>query len=88
MKMLRSALYQREVEKREEERQQLEQTKSDIAFGSQIRSYVLHPYTLVKDHRTDTETGNVDAVLDGDLDEFIAAYLKENGGSVGEDDGA
>jgi peptide chain release factor 2 len=87
MKMLRSALYQREVEKREEERQALEDSKSDIAFGSQIRSYVLHPYTMVKDHRTNVETGNVDAVLDGELDEFIESYLKENGGAGGDAEG-
>ena len=50
-------------------------TKKDIGFGSQIRSYVLHPYRLVKDHRTNVEVGNADGVLDGDLDEFIQAYL-------------
>jgi peptide chain release factor 2 len=52
----------------------------DIAWGSQIRSYVLHPYRLVKDHRTQMEKGNVDAVLDGDLDDLIEAYLMQEGG--------
>ena len=79
MKMLRAALYQRAVEEREQERKELRSTQKDIAFGSQIRSYVLHPYTMVKDHRTGVETSQVEAVLDGQLDEFIEAYLKENG---------
>jgi len=79
MKMLRAALYQRAVEEREAERQELEDTKKEIAWGSQIRSYVLHPYTMVKDHRTEVETGNVDGVLDGDLDPFIEAYLTGQG---------
>ncbi len=79
MKMLRSALYQRAVEEREEEKRELRSTQKDIAFGSQIRSYVLHPYRMVKDHRTEVETAQVDAVLDGELDEFIEAYLRENG---------
>ena len=51
----------------------------DINFGSQIRSYIMHPYTLVKDHRTNEENGNVTAVMDGDLDQFINAYLKQKG---------
>jgi peptide chain release factor 2 len=75
MKMLRAKLYQRELEKRQSEAQAYEAAKSDIAFGSQIRSYVLAPYRLVKDTRTEVEVGNVDAVLDGDLDDFIEAYL-------------
>ncbi len=75
-KVLKSRLYQLELEKRNKERQALEDSKMDIAWGSQIRSYVLHPYRLVKDHRTDTEIGNADAVLDGDLDPFIQAALK------------
>ena len=79
MKMLRSALYQRAVEEREEEKRELRSTQKDIAFGSQIRSYVLHPYTMVKDHRTGVETAQVESVLDGELDAFIEAYLKENG---------
>ena len=56
--------------------EQLGGEKRDIAFGSQIRSYVLHPYQMVKDHRTNVETGNVQAVLDGDLDQFVAAELR------------
>ncbi len=75
-KILKSRLYQLELEKRNKEKQALEDSKMDIAWGSQIRSYVLHPYRLVKDHRTDTEMGNADAVLDGDLDPFIQAALK------------
>jgi peptide chain release factor 2 len=74
-KILKSRLYQMEIEKRNKERQALEDSKMEIAWGSQIRSYVLHPYRLVKDHRTDTEIGNADAVLDGDLDPFIKAAL-------------
>ncbi len=79
MKMLQAALYQRAVEEREAERAVLEDAKKDIAWGNQIRSYVLQPYTMVKDHRTNTEIGNVDAVLDGRIDEFIEAYLQEAG---------
>ncbi|MEW6756837.1 MAG: peptide chain release factor 2 [Acidobacteriota bacterium] len=75
-KILKSRLYQLEIEKRNRERQALEDTKKDIAWGSQIRSYVLQPYRLVKDHRTDTEVGNADAVLDGAIDSFILAALK------------
>jgi peptide chain release factor 2 len=74
-KILKSRLYQMEIEKRNKERQALEDSKMEIAWGSQIRSYVLHPYRLVKDHRTNTEIGNADAVLDGDLDPFIKAAL-------------
>jgi peptide chain release factor 2 len=79
MKMLRAALYQRAVEEREQEKRELREDQKEIAFGSQIRSYVLHPYQMVKDHRTGVETGDVDGVLGGDLDEFIEAYLKQNG---------
>jgi peptide chain release factor 2 len=74
-KILKSRLYQLELENRAKERQVVENTKKDIAWGSQIRSYVLHPYRLVKDHRTDTEVGNADSVLDGNLDPFIKAAL-------------
>ena len=76
MKILRSKLYELEIEKRQKELDEAEGNKSEIAWGSQIRSYVLHPYRLVKDHRTRNETGDVDAVLDGDLDEFIQSYLQ------------
>ena len=75
-KILKSRLYQLELEKRAKERKALEDSKKDIAWGSQIRSYVLHPYRLVKDHRTEIEVGNADAVLDGNLDPFIKAALK------------
>jgi len=75
MKFLRSRLYELELRKRREAAQKLEDAKGDIAFGSQIRSYVLHPYRMVKDHRTKFEVGNADAVLDGDLDPFIKTYL-------------
>ncbi len=75
-KILKSRLYQLEIERRNKERQVLEDSKKEIAWGSQIRSYVLHPYRLVKDHRTEVEVGNADAVLDGDLDGFIKAALR------------
>lgn len=76
MKMLKAALYEAEIEKRKKEKQAVESTKMANEWGSQIRSYVLHPYQLVKDHRTTFETGNPQAVLDGKLDPFIEAYLK------------
>ena len=82
MKMLRAALYQREVEKQEAERAKVEASKSDNAWGSQIRSYVFQPYTMVNDHRTDLKITDVQRVMDGDLDPFIEAYLKEFGGHV------
>ncbi len=75
MKILYARIYQYYKEKEEEKNKALEDTKTDIAWGHQIRSYVFHPYKLIKDHRTDVETGNVDKVMDGDLDEFIEAYL-------------
>jgi peptide chain release factor 2 len=75
MQVLRSRLYELELEKRKAETAELEANKADISFGSQIRSYVLAPYQLVKDTRTKLERGNVDAVLGGDLDDFIKAYL-------------
>ncbi len=76
MKVLRSRLYDVEIKKRREEKEKREGLKKDIGFGSQIRSYVLHPYRLVKDHRTDVEVGDTDRVLDGDLSEFIEAFLQ------------
>ncbi len=75
MKILRARLYELEMEKQKEKMEVFAKTKKEIGFGSQIRSYVLHPYRMVKDHRTGHETGNTDAVLDGDLDGFIEAYL-------------
>jgi peptide chain release factor 2 len=75
LKMLKAKLYEIETQKREEQAAQYQANKSQIAWGSQIRSYVLAPYRLVKDVRTSHEEGNVDAVLDGSLDEFIEAYL-------------
>ena len=74
-KILRSRLYDEEMRKRNILRDEAEAQKMDVAFGSQIRSYVLAPYRMVKDHRTGVERGNVDAVLDGDLEEFITAKL-------------
>ena len=75
MKMLRSKLYQLEVEKRKEEQTAIEGEKKEIGFGSQIRSYVMQPYQMIKDLRTGHEVGDVQRILDGDLDEFIEAYL-------------
>jgi peptide chain release factor 2 len=75
MKILRSRLYELELEKQREKKEQITGEKREINFGSQIRSYVLHPYRMVKDHRTGVETGNTDSVLDGDLDPFIEAEL-------------
>jgi peptide chain release factor 2 len=75
MQMLKSRLYEIELRKKQEEIDKLEKNKKKIEWGSQIRSYILHPYKLVKDHRTGLETSNVNAVLDGDIDDFINAYL-------------
>ena len=75
MKQLKARLYELEMEKKESEAEALGGEKKEIAWGSQIRSYVLHPYRMVKDHRTGYEVGNADGVLDGDLDDFIEAYL-------------
>jgi len=77
MKVLRSRLYEHEMRKREEELKKAHGEKMEIAWGSQIRSYVFQPYTMVKDHRTKVETSNVEAVMDGDLDRFIHSYLKQ-----------
>ncbi len=76
MSMLRSKLYEFEMEKKREVTKQIEDSKLDIGFGSQIRSYVLQPYRLIKDHRTKLEIGDVDRVLDGDLPPFMHAYLR------------
>ncbi len=75
MKILKSRLYELELEKQKKKQEELAGEKKEITWGSQIRSYVLHPYRMIKDHRTGYETGNVEPVLDGELDEFIKAYL-------------
>jgi peptide chain release factor 2 len=75
MKILRARLYDLEMKKRQEELDKAEGEKLEIAWGSQIRSYVLHPYRMVKDHRTNVEVGDTEKVLDGDLDVFIQAWL-------------
>lgn len=80
MRILKSQLYEMELRKRQEEQARIEGEKKKIEWGSQIRSYVLHPYKMVKDLRTGHETGNVQAVLDGDLNSFIKAYLMEFAG--------
>jgi peptide chain release factor 2 len=77
MEVLKNKLYQLELEKRNKELSDMKGEYVDINFGSQIRSYVMHPYSLVKDHRTNVETSQVDKVLDGDIDLFINAYLKD-----------
>jgi peptide chain release factor 2 len=77
MNVLRAKLYQRALEERQAEEEKRAGAKKKIEWGSQIRSYVLHPYRMVKDHRTDTEVGDTDRVLDGDLMPFIDAYLKD-----------
>ncbi len=84
MKMLKSQLYELELRKRNEAKQAMESSKKKIEWGSQIRSYVLHPYKLVKDNRTDYETSDTQAVLDGEIDEFIKAYLMEYSSDVKE----
>lgn len=76
MKLLKSKLLEIEMKKKEEELKKIQGEQSDIGWGNQIRSYVFQPYALVKDHRTNTEVGNVKAVMDGDIDEFINSYLR------------
>ncbi len=78
MKILKARLYELKKKEAEQKIESIIGDKSEIAWGNQIRSYVLHPYKLVKDHRTGVETSNVEAVLDGDIDQFIEAYLKQN----------
>jgi peptide chain release factor 2 len=75
MKFLKSRLYEMQLQEQKKKIDELNKAKKDIAWGSQIRSYILHPYKLVKDHRTNLEVGNVNRVLDGDIDDFIEAYL-------------
>jgi peptide chain release factor 2 len=84
MKLLRARLYQRELEKRQEEQEKIEGEKKDIAFGSQIRSYVLQPYQLVKDLRTGYEVGDVQRILDGDIGGFVEAYLAQRARTTAE----
>jgi len=79
MKMLRAALYQHALDARQKERDVLESTKTEIGFGNQIRSYVFQPYTMVNDHRTEVKIGDVQGVMDGDLDPLIEAFLKKFG---------
>jgi peptide chain release factor 2 len=78
MKMLRAALYQRALDEQEKKRQELNATKTDNSWGNQIRSYVFQPYTMVNDHRTELKIGDVHRVMDGDLDPFIEAFLKQS----------
>ena len=80
--MLRARLYEHELQRREAEAQVLEEAKSDIGWGHQIRSYVLQPYQMVKDLRTGVEKGNAQGVLDGDIDEYLEASLAQKVGSV------
>jgi len=82
MSMLKSKLYELELQKRREKSDALSAGKMKIEWGSQIRSYVLHPYQMVKDHRTDHETSDISGVLDGDLDSFMISYLMFSGGMV------
>ena len=76
MKLLKSKLLELEMKKKEEELKKIQGEQSDIGWGNQIRSYVFQPYTMVKDHRTGVESGNIRAVMDGDIDDFINGYLR------------
>jgi len=73
----RSKLYERKIQEQAKQLAEIRGEQTDIAWGNQIRSYVFHPYSMVKDHRTQVETGNVQAVMDGELDMFIDAYLRQ-----------
>lgn len=75
MKLLKAKLYQKKLEEERQKQKEIEASKKDISWGNQIRSYVFHPYNLVKDHRTNYETGNIQAVMDGEINDFIYAYL-------------
>ncbi|MBW2123323.1 MAG: peptide chain release factor 2, partial [Deltaproteobacteria bacterium] len=75
MKILRARLYERELQEKAQKMEEIHSSKDEIAWGHQIRSYILHPYRMVKDHRTQVVIGDTDRVLDGDLDELIEAYL-------------
>lgn len=76
MNMLKAKLYQKEIEEKEQEMAEIRGEQKEIGWGSQIRSYVFHPYAMVKDHRTNEESGNTDAVMNGEIDPFINAYLR------------
>jgi len=80
MKMLKAGLYERALEEQEKEKAEFESSKTEIGWGNQIRSYVFQPYTMVNDHRTELKIGDVNKVMDGDLDPFIEAYLKQSAG--------
>jgi peptide chain release factor 2 len=80
MKMLKAALYQRAIEERDKARAELESSKTEISWGNQIRSYIFQPYTMVNDHRTEMKVSDVRSVMDGDIGEFIEAFLKRFGG--------
>ena len=82
MQMLKNKLYQAEIQRREEEKAKLDSTKQAVSFGSQIRSYVFQPYTMVNDHRTELKIPDVQKVMDGGIDPFIEAYLKQFGGGA------
>jgi peptide chain release factor 2 len=84
MRLLKARLYQYLKAEREKSREELEAEKKEIAFGSQIRSYVLHPYTMVKDHRTGYETSDVESVLEGDITPFMEEYLRQSAGERSE----
>jgi peptide chain release factor 2 len=79
MKMLKARLYQKKLDEEKEKLARIEDEKKDISWGSQIRTYTFQPYNLVKDHRTGIETGNVNAVMDGDLIKFVRGYLLKFG---------
>jgi peptide chain release factor 2 len=78
MKILKARLYQKKLEEENAKKREIEDSKTGISWGNQIRSYVFHPYNMVKDHRTDYETSDIQTVMDGDLDEFIFAFLLQN----------
>ena len=76
MSMLKSRLYELELQKRKDEENKINSEKKDIGWGHQIRSYILHPYKMIKDHRTEHETQDIESVFEGDLDQFLNAYLE------------
>jgi peptide chain release factor 2 len=88
MRVLRARLAELQREEKEKELSAMRGEQHEIAWGSQIRSYVFQPYTMVKDHRTELETGNVDAVMDGEIDEFIEAQLRLSAASANRDAGS